>query len=583
MSNDQRKQFTTATALTQAFLDDAHDNLLNKLEFTVDIEKPGGGFIRASDRNKYVVDATGAGTFYEALLVVPTIRRTVGEFLSATLEFSTLEVEITNVDGRFNNLLPEGADFDGWIGNQVIVKLGLGEIESTYTTIFEGEITDQGGVKRSVSGITFTARDKFDSINQAFPSAVFTTTSYPDLEEDKQNLLVPVIYGDWTTNVEPKMASIPAIPVNGENVNVNGDTGHTVNVQCVIANHPLVSFDTTEVYLRRGERVWLVPSADITSVSIAGTPSSFEIVQQSGLMTAQTPDTDDQVLEFGRGDEFFVKVQGKDLGAYDDNIVEQARDILLTYGGVTAGDFDANWNTFRDKSTPVQSAISTFKSRIYLDEPESVLEFTLSLLEQVRLEVFVDRNLKLKILPLHLEEWDANPSFLLRNWDVEKDSFQPRIDERTNFNRAKGQFNRLPNRNELFQETAFYRNQAAITQANGREIGKRILFPNLYDETVVSNQIIENLRITSAYLENVDTTVTWRSILLDIGDFVKLDVKIQSTVFTEVPAMIREIGYDPNGVKLPVRLWSFQMTPFPGYTPGNPGTVGGSTATITKE
>jgi hypothetical protein len=50
-----------------------------------------------------------------------------------------------------------------------------------------------------------------------------------------------------------------------------------------------------------------------------------------------------------------------------------------------------------------------------------------------------------------------------------------------------------------------------------------------------------------------------------------------------VPALIREVGYDPDGIKIPLRLWSFQLLPFTGYTPGYAGTVGGSTATIDEE
>jgi hypothetical protein len=583
MSNDKRLQFEGATVLNQAFLDACQDNLCNQLELIVDIEKPGGGYIHASDRNKYVVEAGGAGTFYEALLTFPIISRTVGDFLNPGLEFSQLELSLSNVDGRFNDMLPAGSDYSGWVGKSVTVKLGLGEIESTFKTIFQGEITEQGGFKRGVSKVTFIARDKFNKINRAFPNEVLTTTAFPNLESDKQNVVVPVIYGDWTVNVEPGMASVPAIPVNGADPTVNGDTSHATNLQLVVAAHGLQSFDTTAVYLQRGERVWLIPSADITSVSIAGPGvSSFAIVQNSGLMTAQTPETDDAVLEYDGGDTFFVKVKGKSLGAYSDNLVAQAKDMLLTWGGLISGDFDANWDTIRDKASPAESAIASFKSRVWIQEPENLLEYVLSLLEQVRVEAYIDKNLKLKLLPLHFDAFVAAPTHTIRNWDIEQGSFSLMIDERTNFNRIKGVYNFLPNRKENLQETKIYKNDAAITQA-GRPISKKIVFPNLYEEATVIHQVKETLKVTSAYFEYVNLTTTWRSMLLDIGDFVKLNVQIQSTVFNDVPALVREVGYDPAGIKVPLRLWSFQMLPFSGYTPGYAGTVGGSTATITEE
>lgn len=585
MSNDNRLQYENATVLDQAFLNAAQDNLVNQLELVVDIELPNppGGFIRASDRNKYVVNNLGEGTFYEALLVFPIIKRTVGDFLSPALEFSQLTLELSNVDGRFNSLLPAGDEYAGWVGRAVTVRLGLGEVESTYRTIFQGFITEQAGFRRNVSSITLVARDRLDAVNKNFPIGVFTVASFPNLENDKANNVVPVIYGDWTVNVEPGMASVPGIVVNGADPDVDGTNSFTNNIQLVIAAHALVSFDTTQVYLRRGEKVWLVPSADIAAVSIAGPGvSSFEIVQNSGLMAAQTPDTDDQLLEYGSGDNFFVKVRGKALAGFDDNIVEQAKDILKTYGGLINSDFDANWATYRDKAAPAQSAIALFKSRVWIQEPQTVLEFALSLLEQVRIEAFIDRNLKFKLLPIHLEDFQADPAFTVKNWDVEQGSFGLRIDERTNFNRANAVFNNLPNRRENFQETVVYRNDLAIAQA-GKPISKRIVFPNLYEESVVIHQLVETLRVTSSYFENVDVTLTWRSMLLDVGDFVKLNVKIQSTEFENVPALIREIGYDPAGIKIPLKLWSFQMLPFPGYTPGSAGTVGGSTATIVAE
>ena len=67
------------------------------------------------------------------------------------------------------------------------------------------------------------------------------------------------------------------------------------------------------------------------------------------------------------------------------------------------------------------------------------------------------------------------------------------------------------------------------------------------------------------------------------GDFVSVNVTMGATVLENVPAMVRDIGYDPAGLRIPVRVWSLQMVPFPGYSPGYAGIVGGSTATITEE
>src|SRR3990172_3189538 len=87
--------------------------------------------LHLSDRNKFV-----GQYFYEARLVFPIIKRTVGEFLSTEIEFSNLSLEINNADQKFNRLLPAGIDYDGWIGKSVAVKLGLRDVAATYKEIF---------------------------------------------------------------------------------------------------------------------------------------------------------------------------------------------------------------------------------------------------------------------------------------------------------------------------------------------------------------------------------------------------------------------------------------------------------------
>ena len=565
MSKADRLQYLTSNVINQDFLDETADNLTNKLEMIVDIETPTG-FIRASDRNKYVDNV-----FYEALLVFPVIRRTVGEWLSTAIEFSTVDLELTNVDGRFNEILPGGNSFGGWLGKTVVVKLGLRDVAATFQTIFSGKISDVGGFGRTVKSVRIVARDKFDSLNIAFPNTVFTRGVFADIEDSEAGKIVPVIYGDWTVNVNPQAASVPGIVVNGALASVL--TGAT-NLLIYISDNVNVFFDTDQVWLLRGSLYFKFDAADVVNVV---DNRYFEILQNNVTTIAGSP------FIFEKGDQFFVKVKGKDLGAYDNSIVSIAKDILVSYGGLSdPADFDANWDTFRDKVAPVQDAISLMKARVWIQDPQSVMEFVLSLFEQVRLEIFVDRNLKLKINSLHFSDWIALPAFEQKNWDIISGSFSPRIDVRNNFNRAKGQFNFNPDSDNNIAETSLFKNTAAITQA-GKAISKRLVFPNLYEEDTVAYQVIEMIKLGSAYIEIIELEATWRSLLLDIGDFVSIDINIGATVLTKVPAMVRSIGYDPQGIKIPMTLFSFQMVPFVGHAPGFSGITGGSTATIVEE
>lgn len=573
MATSDRRPWLTATVLNQALLDEMQDNLETALHMVCKIQSPTG-FIYASDRNKYV-----GAIFYEALTNFPTIRRTVGDWLSPSTEFSRLELSLGNVDGRFNNFLPSGADFAGWIGKTVQVLIGLGEMAGTYESIYEGIVTDIGGLKRDRQKITVISRDVLDQSNVDFPNVSLNLTNWPDLDEGLIGTLLPVVYGDWTTSLvkgnDPPVetASVPAFPVNGRNAGV---LAGTTAVRLLISQHDNLSFDTTNVYLKRGDRYWLFDTADI--LSVVGN-RDFQVRQGGGGGTTLV---DAAAYQYAVGDTFVVRVQGKSLGAYQDNLVWQARDILVSIGGVSTGDLDANWATYRDKASPAESAVSGFKSRVWTQDVNKVVDYVKSMLTQVRLELFVSRDLKLKLLSTHLDDFDPTPPSSIKNWDLQADSMTPTLQDQNVFNRANGFYGYDPTARENTRYTPVYRNQAAITQA-GKTIQKTIVFPNLYREQDVVPNLKEVLKLASAYSEIVEVTLTPRSLKRDIGDFVSLDVDLASLKFSGAPAMIREIGYDPVGLRIPVKLWSFQMVPFPGYAPGYDGIVGGSTASITEE
>jgi hypothetical protein len=581
VTND-RFPYQTATEITQSFLDDCQANLTNDLQLVIDIERPDGGFIRASDRNKYV-----GGTFYEALCNFPVISRTIGDWLSGQIEFSDLAIEISNVDKRFNDILPAGDDYSSWIGLTVEVSIVLREVESSKIPIFTGFITEKGGIARSTKAILANPRDKFDSVNQNYPVVTFDDTTYPFIEDGLIGTGIPVIYGNWTTELQTP-ADVPAFVVNGTDPDMNGGPDgtdpRTENVQLVTSIVDLVSFDNTKVYLVRGDVYSLISDLDITNIGAGN--KSFEVIQDSGNTQIPIPNTDPVEYEnflYESGDAFHFQCTGKDLGIYDDNIVWIARDLLITYGGLTAGDFDSSWATYRDKNAPAQSAIASIPARLWRSDQIPVVEEALSLLEEVRLEAFVSRELLFRITSLHFEDWDATPSFTLTNFDLERDTFKPMLDIRNNFNRALAEYNFVPAINANSLETNLWRNQAAIDDAKGKLISKRVIYPHLYQRTDVENQLIETIRIASGYIEHINVNCTWRSLLIDIGDIIAVNVDIESTVFENVPCLVREIGYDPDGLKIIFKLWSTQLLPFPGWAPPGSGITGGYNAVITEE
>lgn len=609
------------------------------------------GLLRVSDRNTFV-----GNRFYEARAKIPIVNRTIGEWLRPVIEFSSLQLDLNNVDGLFSGMIPGGDNYEGQINKEVNIKMGIRDVESTYFTIFKGFVSETGGFKRDITSVKYVARDRFDQLNIKFPNTFFNLVDYPKISDDVLGLAKPVIFGDYTENVETE-GNIPAqlvnksdpqvffekeLPVNivngspstmqldnhnldnddrihfttdgslpsplltgtnyyvivvdsnyfrvstspgGGAISTTGGIGQhniicqdLVNIQCVISETYNQEFDTSEVWLKRSDIFYKMSSDDIVNVS--GSNNYFEISQNTGNTII-----DGSNYTFDSNDIFLLKVRGYFLGAgLESNAVSQAREILTRYTNLTSSDFDSNWDTYRDKSTPAISSISTIKSRAWIQKQTSALQYALSLLEQVRLEAFISRDLLLKINSLHLEDFESNPSYTVRNFDVEKDSLSVSIDERNNFNRSQAFYDFNPNLGENNRTTGVFINQASIDQ-DGKEIFKTIEFPNLYIASEVESQLSEILRISSSKSEFLSLTMTGRQLLKDIGGFVKVNIQIGSTVYENIPMMIREIGYGSD-LKLRTKLWSWQMIPFAnpgGWNPGYNGIVGGDTATITEE
>lgn len=651
MSSSNRKPYQTSATINQSLLDYSADNLSNQLELIVEINAPDGSVIRASDRNKYVGEH-----FYEALTNFPDVIRTMGEWLNPGLIFSEMIFELSNADGRYNKFLPGGTDFAGWIGRKVTIKIGLRDVESSFFSIFNGEVTEEAGFGRTVKSIVIRARDVLEKVNTTFPTTVFNSTTHPKALIELWGTTIPVIYGDWSENVTTSTALIPCFAINSADIFVNNaeltvtisiaspavftaphhcleandqidlhtdgalptglSTGklyvktvlssstftvsntlggpaintsgtqsgrHYVtkhsnepheNIKFVVSANTLSALDTSNAWIKRGETYYLVPSSEITNVSVA--LNSFELIQDNANWF------DGNKYYYDTKDQLFIRCQGQALSGYNDNAVAIARHILETYGGLVSGDFDSSWNTYKTKSTPSTGAVANWKARAWIGEPTNTMEYAVALLQQVRLEIFQNRLGKLDLHALHFDEFQSSSSFVVNNWDVERESLRPNLDTLNNFNRANGSYAYFPSLKDLVFTTAYFKNNAAITQS-GRTITRNLEYPNLYRLADVEIQIQETLKLSSGYREVIELTLTNRSVLKDLGDWVTLNVQIGSTRFEAVPCMIREIGYSSNGLKMPVKIWSFAMLPFGTWNPGYTGIVGGESATIVAE
>jgi hypothetical protein len=573
---DVRKPYLDATIIDQPFLDLCAENLCTNLELVVEIRLGNELIVKASDRNKY-----SGGTFYEARVVFPTIIRTVGDWLNNSIEFDTVELELSNVDGEFNKYLPAGREHTHWVGAQVTVFLGLREVGESYKAIFIGTVTEISGFRRNIKSISLIARSIFDRLKDKLPNKFFTPIDYPQLEDAYDGLGIPIVLGDWTVSTPNGVGVIPATVSNGKEC--VGDRDKLVS--CIVSSFDLDELPTSGVYLRLGDEMHLVPSGN---VSVGAGNKSLTIDQHFTFLEGE--DTRD--YEFKEGDKFFVKCKGSLLP-----IPSASHTSLMHHANFLISQIDDGYSK-GDKwfAAETDATITSIKSRVWIQDPVETIDYVKSLLNQARLEIFVKNTGEIELNIMRHEYFNDFPNHKINNYDVVKDSLQVQIDDQSNFNRARAQYNYLPLFEENYNATKVFRNQLSINATNPpdadptkkKTIARDVIYPNLYDETQVINELKNVLRLASAMCELIDVKVTWRSMLLEIGDFVKISVQIGATVYDDVPAMVRSVGVDPQGISIPLRLWSFQMFPFKSWQPQTAprlysGIISGATADIVQE
>ncbi len=531
MASRNRFEHETATVLDQEFLDRAADNLNNELVLAVDIETPiVETIIRVSDRHTYI-----GSRFYEARTTFPIIKKTLGQWLHPQLEFSTLEIEVNNVDGRYNQFVQAGS----WIGKTVTVRLGLRDVESTYRTIFQGSISPEGGFSQTVTSLKFLARSKYEKLNIEIPDKAVNIDDFPNLEDSFAGLGIPIVAGDWTSSTDTaNRPPLPAFPLNTGDPNVNGEDGNTTRgpLQILISDNPMSQIES--YWLKRGDDYFEIPATNITPFT-----------DLSGFILSQGFSIGSDTWFYESGDEFYVY----GVGLSDQNPVSQARWLLTTYAGVTLNELDLNWEEYANKLDS-----EGVRSRVWVQESAKLFEYVLSLLEQVQIEAYIEREaFRLKLNSLKASELQSKvtaASFKVNNWDIVKDSFKLSIDEQNFFNKVRGAYNNLPPIGENARRTGFLVDDNSIDET-GLELVREVVFPNLYQPDVVQNQLENILILASRGIQVVDCELTWRSLLLDLGDVILVNVQVESIELENVPCLVREVGYDPNGVKMPVRLW----------------------------
>jgi len=229
--------------LNQTLLDQAFPFI--DLRWIADIRINADTLFRISNRNIYVEDEDGLPRFYEARSRnSPKIKISVGEWLASTFEIGDLNLTLNNRDGFFNDFLPQGTQFQTWVGASVVVKVGFGEKLSDYFEVFRGSVAPKKGVQTSNTEIRLKCFDQFEADNVSIPTLTLDSRNFPNADPDKTGKSLSIVYGDWETDVSD-FGNVEALCSNAVE---SGATQFIWNV----AEHSLESI--SEVFLHRSNR-----------------------------------------------------------------------------------------------------------------------------------------------------------------------------------------------------------------------------------------------------------------------------------------------------------------------------------------
>lgn len=574
MTYDRRvSAYTTATALDQTTLDETFRGGETEICTVGTLIKTVGATtytLRFSDRSKYVGD-----TFYYGRAKFPNIKRTVGELVAPTLQFSEMEVQLNNVDGFYNQYLVNGANYFSFIGAQLIIQVGLRDVANTYFTMFDGFVPDEDGFSVSRESITIRARDRADALNKSTGLPYINETDYPTAPTQSYGKVIPLVLGDWTIGYNVIVNFGPTKIQSGPNQYdvwcdapsdfYGGIIGYNVGQGFFVFSVGNYTPDTiANCHIKRGNLLIQV-NFDSTPQDAAG----YWVVEVLGynLVGGGTIP-----YVFVDGDQASISVKiPYAVGEYS-NSVRQAKEILKTIGGVAEGDFDAaSWNALMAKSTPAQSSIVDIKSRVWIGkEDDKILEYTLSLLEQVRIELYWDSAQKIALRSIHPEDFKDQGSFRIEQIYIDEESIKVTSDQRNFFNISLANYAYTPLLDKTQLQTKKRKNQNSVDKI-GKEVTKVIDLPSLYIESDALNQIDEFIRFYSSSQEYVECGVNWTVMLNDLTAIIVFNYNVGSIVFNAKPMKIRDINFIPENGCLTLKLLSFANFPHDGYAPSNAG------------
>lgn len=251
------------------------------------------------------------------------------------------------------------------------------------------------------------------------------------------------------------------------------------------------------------------------------------------------------------------------------NIGFICRDILQSYAGKTAFDFDLLWNETS------RISLNEYKARTYIDEKVNAINYIHTLLKGFNANAYV-RFQKYALFQVNFLNFETTGD-LIREGDIKAGSFNPSKEWNQYFNTAIAEYKTQPF-SDTVGKSDVYVSPSGVKLA-GREIQKKLELPAVYRRTDLDKLVPLFVRLAAAEPEFVNLTTGFRFMFTQLNVFYNInfvDIEFGKTSgrrFNMVPSFVRSYQMNLGSMEISMKLWSLGTTQFGDYVPG--GVIGG--------
>jgi len=242
-----------------------------------------------------------------------------------------------------------------------------------------------------------------------------------------------------------------------------------------------------------------------------------------------------------------------------------ARDIVQSYGGLTAFDFDLQWNqTCREN-------LSKYRGRLYIDKGVTSVKAAQQFLRSYSTSLYL-RHSKFSIFSADFDSFRTNGD-IIREGDMIKGSFNPSKEYNQYFNSVIGTYSKNPYDGKTIDSDNYI--SPSGVQLSGKEILKKLNLDGVYRREDVDELMPLFVRLAASEPEFINVEVGFRFLFIQMNTFFNInfiDFECGSEVssgrrFDNVPSFVRKISMDLNKMTIKLKLWSLGTTAFSGYNP----------------